>query len=130
MRATRPLWRMLLADDEPGTRNLLASILRSETYGEIVHAGDGQHALNLLRQAPGFDIAFLDIDMPGLTGIEVMRQCAPLLPQCRWVIVTANSALENVMAALNGGADGFVVKPYNMKKIQDILAKFSREDSP
>jgi two-component system chemotaxis response regulator CheY len=120
--------QILIADDEVTTRNLLASILRDDGYRRIDQARDGSHALAMLGQANvRYDVAFLDIDMPGHTGLEVMRLAKPLQAGCRFVMISGHSAADNVVAALNGGAAGFIVKPYNARKIHDILSKLERE---
>jgi CheY-like chemotaxis protein len=117
--------RILVADDDPNARNLLVSILREAGYREIVHAADGQRALALLREPAPFALAFLDIDMPGYSGLEVLELARERQPDCRWIVVSANSALDNVLAGLRAGANGFVVKPYSMNKIFDVLARCS-----
>jgi two-component system chemotaxis response regulator CheY len=114
--------RILVADDDPHARNLLISILREAGYRDIVAAADGQRALTLLGEAP-FTVAFLDIDMPGYSGLEVLAMAKPAQPDCRWVVVSGNSAVENVLASLRAGAGGFVVKPYSMNKIFDVLTR-------
>lgn len=119
---------VLIADDEGEMRNLLASILRSCGYSAIDYASDGEQAAAMLeQQGSAVRLAFLDINMPGLTGIEVMQRVNASRPDCFHVIVSAHSALENVLAALGAGARGFVVKPYNMRKIVEVLAKYERE---
>lgn len=115
--------RILVADDDPHARNLLVSILRAGGYRDIVHAADGQRALALLSEPAPFAAAFLDIDMPGLSGLEVLALSKPRQANCRWVLVSGNSAVENVLAGLRAGAGGFVVKPYSMNKIFDVLAR-------
>jgi DNA-binding NtrC family response regulator len=115
--------RILVADDDPHARNLLGSILREAGYRDIVHAGDGQRALALLREPAPFTVAFLDIDMPGFSGLEVLEMAKPSQPACSWVLVSGNSAVENVLAGLRAGAGGFIVKPYSMKQIFDVLTR-------
>lgn len=116
---------VLIADDEPLMRQLLASILRSMGYGNISQAADGPQALEAIKD-DGVQIAFLDIDMPGFTGIEVMEVAKATRPDCFFVIVSSHSGLDNVLAALNCGARGFIVKPYNAQKIHDVLLKFGK----
>jgi DNA-binding NtrC family response regulator len=119
---------VLIADDEGEMRNLLASIVRSNGYTQIVVASDGARAMEILANPQvSIGIAFLDINMPGMSGIEVLTQAKAGRPQCAYVMVSGLSALDNVMKALNAGAFGFIVKPYNTKKIFDILAKFEKE---
>lgn len=116
---------VLIADDEPLMRQLLASILRSMGYAAISYAGDGPQALEAIKES-SIEIAFLDIDMPGFTGIEVMQIAKHTRPDCFFVIVSSHSGLDNVLAALNCGARGFIVKPYNAQKIHDVLLKFGK----
>lgn len=121
---------ILIADDEGEMRNLLASILRSCGYWAIGYASDGSQALATLEQeGSAVGIAFLDINMPGLTGIEVVLRARASRPDCFCVIVSAHSALENVLAALEAGARGFIVKPYNIRKIAEVLDKYARESA-
>ena len=116
---------VLIADDEPLMRQLLASILRSMGYANILHASDGPQAVAAIND-DGVQIAFLDIDMPGFTGIEVLEIAKSTRPDCFFVVVSSHSGLDNVLAALNGGARGFIVKPYNAQKIHDVLLKFGK----
>ena len=115
--------RILVADDDPGARALLASILRAAGFSEIVQVADGQSALAQLRETAPFALAFLDIAMPVFTGIEVLTMAKLCQPACRWVLVSGHSALDNVLAGLNAGASSFVVKPYAMVKIHDALTR-------
>ncbi len=121
---------ILIADDEPVMRQLLVSILRSDGYSDVRQVSDGQQAMTALT-APGCDvgIAFLDIHMPAFSGLEVMSMAKAALPTCFFVIVSAHSALDNVLAALGDGARGFIVKPYTAQKIHDILKKFQNGTS-
>lgn len=119
---------ILLADDDSNARALLASILKSCGYHRFEHAADGQQAFELLRrEVDQIGLAFLDIDMPGYSGIEVMQLAKSVRPGCACVIVSAHSMVDNVLAALKAGACGFVVKPYSASRIVDVLAKFERE---
>lgn len=118
---------VLIADDETPMRNLLASVLKSCGYSNIVHASDGQQATDCLRGDPALRLAFLDIDMPGFNGLEVLELARQSRPDCACVIVSGHSGIDNVIAAMNRGAAGFVVKPYTPQKIADVLAKFERE---
>ena len=119
---------VLIADDESEMRNLLASIMRGAGYTNVVVAADGAKAMETLAQ-PGTSIglAFLDINMPGMSGIEVLLEARKKRPQCAYVMVSGLSAVDNVMTSLKAGAIGFIVKPYTTKKIFDILTKFERE---
>jgi two-component system, chemotaxis family, chemotaxis protein CheY len=119
---------VLVADDESDMRTILASVLRSLEYTNLRYASDGLEALKLLEQkTTPVHVAFLDINMPGMTGIEVIKKVRMSYPECFCVIVSAHSDMNNVKSALGAGAKGFVVKPYTTKKIFDVLAKFEKE---
>lgn len=122
---------VLIADDEVEMRNLLASIVRSCGYSRIVVAADGARAMEIIEQpAANVGLAFLDINMPGMNGIEVLVEARRKRPQCAYVMVSGMSAVDNVMTSLKAGAIGFIVKPYTTKKIFDILTKFEKEVMP
>lgn len=119
---------ILIADDEPAMRSLLTSVLRSHGYRDIRLAVDGQQAVDALGRADSeIALAFIDLYMPGFGGIEVIKLAQTLRPQCYCVVVSGNSELSNVMAAIQGGARGFIVKPYTANKVSDILSKFKRD---
>lgn len=118
---------ILIADDEPAMRSLLSSVLRSHGYRDIRQVADGQQAVDALGRDSQIGLAFIDLNMPGFGGIEVIKLAQTLRPQCYCVVVSGNSELSNVMAAIKGGARGFIVKPYTANKISDILNKFKRD---
>jgi two-component system chemotaxis response regulator CheY len=121
---------ILIADDEPLMRQLLAAILRDAGYVNLQYAQNGQQALTLLSAGDcSFGIAFLDIDMPGFSGLEVMRMANAERLDCVFVIVSAHSSLGNVLAALKDGARGFIVKPYTPQQIHNIVTKYESEVS-
>ncbi len=119
---------VIIADDEPLMREVLASALRSLGYRSIAYAADGRQAAQLLEQAEyRRAIVFLDIHMPGMNGLAVLEHARHIGSGAFIVIVSADSALERVLAALAGGAKGFVIKPYTTQKILDMINKFEKE---
>lgn len=124
----REIGDILIAEDEPSMRELLATVLRGHGYRRILLAVDGQQAVDLLgRDDCRIELAFIDLNMPGFGGLEVIALARTLRPQCYCVVVSGSSELSNVMAAIQGGARGFIVKPYTANKISDILKKFNSD---
>jgi two-component system LytT family response regulator/two-component system response regulator AlgR len=122
----KPL-RVALADDEPLARTRLARLLREagcEVKAELV---DGPSVLAWLKEAPELDALFLDIQMPGATGLEVAveledcRNCPPV------VFVTAHS--EHAVRAFEAAAVDYILKPVSAERLAKCLARL-REGGP
>lgn len=106
---------LLIVDDERSIRLSLRTILGNFGF-EIVEAARGEEALALVRTEP-FDAVLLDINMPGMGGIEVcrlMRKAAPRLPI---LMLTVQGGEERKVEALDAGADDYVTKPFSMNEL-------------
>ena len=108
MNAT-PGIRVLVADDEPSIRFVLRETLEEEGC-EVVDVDDGDRALEELA-ANSFEIAFLDIRMPGLTGLELLDRLNAMGANVAVVIITAQNTFENAVEAMKRGALDYLVKP-------------------
>ncbi len=102
--------RVLVVDDHPVVRQGLIAILRWETDLEIVgEAADGEDAVRLiLEQRP--DVVLLDLRLPHLSGVEVMRQVRPRAPEVRFLVLTTYDADSYIGPALAAGAQGYLLK--------------------
>ena len=115
--------RLVLAEDQLLLRNALASLLALEGDIEVVgQAGDGATALRLLREAQP-DIALLDIDMPGLTGLEVLKACAAEQLPTQIMILTTYGRPGYVREAIDAGARGFMIKDRPVPELADALRR-------
>lgn len=106
---------VLIVDDEPSIRISLRTILTGLGFG-VVEAARGEEAVSLVRTAR-FDVVLLDINMPGLGGIEVcrqMRRIAPLLPI---VMLTVQGSEDRKVEALDAGADDYITKPFQLREL-------------
>ena len=122
------LGRILVADDEPHIRRVLAVILEKSGY-HVVQATDGTDALGYVDGPEPFDVILLDLMMPGASGIEILARVRGHQARARTpvIILTAKGQETDRQAALAGGADDFMTKPFSPKKlltrIQEILAE-------
>ena len=115
--------RLVLAEDQLLLRNALASLLALEGDIEVVGpAGDGVTALHLLREAQP-DIALLDIDMPGLTGLDVLKACAAEQLPTQIMILTTYGRPGYVREAIDAGARGFMIKDRPVPELADALRR-------
>lgn len=115
---------VLIADDTGASRELLAAILRNFAGPlDVREARHGQEALTLWHQLRP-RITLLDIDMPEIDGLSVLRQLRTIDAQAFIAIVSAGSSVDNVKQALSLGAAGFVIKPYKPRRILDLLERY------
>ena len=102
--------KVLVVDDADFMRMMLEDILTHQGH-TVLQARDGQECLDVLREE-AVDVCVLDICMPGMDGIEVLRKIKEGQPELRVVMLSALSQESNVKQALQSGADAFVVKPF------------------
>jgi DNA-binding NarL/FixJ family response regulator len=102
--------RVLVVDDHPVVRHGLSAILRYEADIEVVgEAADGAEAARLIL-ATHPDVVLLDLRLPQLSGVEVMRQTRPLSPGTRFLVLTTYDTDEYIGPALAAGAQGYLLK--------------------
>jgi DNA-binding NarL/FixJ family response regulator len=110
---------VVIADDHEVVRQGLRSLLRSEADLRVVgEASDGQEALREIEKHEP-DLALLDIAMPVMTGIEVVRQTRKVSPRTRTVILSMYADEAHVAEALRGGASGYVLKDARSSELID-----------
>jgi two-component system KDP operon response regulator KdpE len=107
--------KLLIVDDEPALRKALHTSLASSGF-DVSEARSGEEALAELPGLP-VDIVLLDINMPGITGIEVCRKIRSFSPRVGIVMVTVRDAEEDKVRSLESGADDFVTKPYRLREL-------------
>lgn len=115
--------RVLLADDQALVRGALAALLSLERDIEVVaEVGRGDEVLEAVR-AQDVEVALLDIEMPGMDGIEVAAQLRAQTPSCRSLVVTTFGRAGYVRRALDAGASGFVVKDTPAGELAEAVRK-------
>jgi DNA-binding NtrC family response regulator len=112
--------RILVADDERNIRKNLSMVLEAAGYA-VDEAGDGEEALRSCK-ANHPDIAFVDLHMPKVEGLEVLAQIRALSPKTAVVIITAYGSAASAVEAMKLGAVDFIEKPFDPKVI-GILAE-------
>lgn len=110
--------RILLVDDEEALRNALTGELTEEGY-KVETADDGDTAIAILQEKK-FEIVLLDIRMPRMSGMEVLRFIKEKTPATKVVVLTAVTDLKTAMEAKRYGAEDYVEKPYIL---DDLLFK-------
>jgi two-component system, OmpR family, KDP operon response regulator KdpE len=106
---------VLIVDDERSIRLSLKTILGNFGF-DIVEAARGEEALALVRTEP-FDAVLLDINMPGIGGIEVCRLMRKSSPRLPIVMLTVQGGEDRKVEALNAGADDYITKPFQLREL-------------
>jgi DNA-binding NtrC family response regulator len=118
MQSTR---QILIIDDEDNIRLTLKAAL--SPLGFALHeAISGEGALATLERSP-FDLVLLDLHMPGIGGIEVLRRARAKHPTIRFIIVTAHGTIESAVEAMKLGAVDFIQKPCTPHDIRELVGK-------
>lgn len=125
----QPVIRILVVDDESSIRRALRPPL-VELGFQVAEASRGEEALQQLR--PGaFDAVLLDVNMPGIGGIETLRRMRALSPRLPILMLTVRDQEEDKVAALDLGADDYVTKPFSTRElIARIRAAIRRVKAP
>ena len=111
--------RILLVDDNKGQRVTLESILKSSGF-QVMSADCGNAALNVAKDTE-FAAALLDIKMPDLTGIDVLKVLKTKNPEMSIIMMTGYSETDYAIDALNNGATAYLLKPANIEQIKMLL---------
>jgi CheY-like chemotaxis protein len=111
----------LIADDEPSLRLLVSATIASEDY-EVIEAVDGDEAWSLLRKHRP-DVALLDVQMPGKTGLDLARaiRTDPDLARMCVVLLTSKAQPSDIQAGLAAGADRYLTKPFSPLELLRVV---------
>jgi DNA-binding NarL/FixJ family response regulator len=112
--------RILIVDDHPLTRDALAALLEHHEFRVVGRAGDGEEAIAQARTLQP-DLVLLDLSMPGLDGLQALPRIRLAAPGSEVVVLTASGTEENLMAAIRGGAAGYLLKSEPAERIVEFL---------
>ncbi len=116
--------RVLVVDDEANLSDLLRMALQNEGW-DARTAANGQEALNVVREfAP--DLLVLDIMMPGIDGMEVLRRIRDAGNDVPVLFLTAKDAVEDRIAGISAGGDDYLTKPFNLEEVVVRLRAMAR----
>jgi two-component system OmpR family response regulator len=107
--------RVMVVDDEPSLAELMASVLRYEGW-EVRTAGDGLSAVRTGREFRP-DAVVLDVMLPDLGGLEVLRRLRTELPRMCVLFLTARDSVEDRIAGITAGGDDYVTKPFSLEEV-------------
>ena len=112
----------LLCDDSAVVRKMLRHILNESPVGTVFEAIDGKQAVEMYRlHRP--DIVFMDIVMPGKTGIQALSEIRAHDPSARVVMASSTGTSKNLKAAIDSGAADFIQKPFEREAVLKLIRR-------
>ena len=116
--------RVLIVDDYNTMLRILRNLLRQLEFNNVEEASNGEEALSKLKAVP-FDLVISDWNMTPMTGLDLLRsvRADANLRRMPFIMVTAESKTENVIAAKQAGVSNYIVKPFNAETLKDKIEK-------
>ncbi len=118
------LSRILVADDEESMRWVLSKALKRKGFN-VDLAVDGRQALAMIQEN-SYDLAILDIKMPGMSGLDLLDRVREMKSDLLVVIMTAEASMKNAVEAMKRGAYDYITKPFDLDVIDAIVEKVAR----
>ena len=111
--------RILVVDDDDTIRTTMKAILQDEGY-TVDLASTGKEAIQK-SQENNYNIALLDIRLPDMEGVELLKLLKDGVPRTRKIMVTGYPSLQNAISALNKNADAYLLKPVDVEKLLNTV---------
>jgi DNA-binding response OmpR family regulator len=111
--------RILIVDDDESIRNTVKIILEDEGY-TVDLAATGNEAIKMTEKT-AYNIALLDIRLPDMEGVELLKLMKDNVPRTRKIMVTGYPSMQNAITALNKNADAYLVKPVDVEKLLNTV---------
>jgi two-component system, NtrC family, response regulator AtoC len=113
--------KILVVDDDEGVRQVLSQSLQEGGYG-VTCAESGERAVAVVREST-FGLVVLDMVLPRVDGLEVLKEITALRPEIPVVMITGYASVETAIKAMKMGAVDYVVKPFRMEEVELVVAK-------
>ncbi len=122
--------RILLVDDQPSFLSGLQKALKKycDCSGEVITVESGENAINEVR-SNFYDICFLDINLPDINGLDVMRELHDISPETKLVIMTAGNLDDDKKKKIDNDADFFLPKPVDLNILRDFMERERKKDN-
>jgi DNA-binding response OmpR family regulator len=111
--------RILIVDDDETIRTTMKAILEDEGY-VVDLASTGEEAIQLTMKTT-YNIALLDVRLPDMEGVELLKLMRDNVPRTRKIMVTGYPSMQNAIAALNKNADAYLLKPLDNEKLLNLV---------
>jgi two-component system NtrC family response regulator len=117
--------KILFADDEEALQDTMSLELPRMGH-KVTVCPDGHAAIRELESSESFDCLIVDLDMPGINGLEVIRRCKEISPETEAIVLTGKEALTTAVAAMRYGACDYLTKPCRLAELRDLLSTIAQ----
>ncbi|MFZ0524477.1 MAG: response regulator transcription factor [Xanthobacteraceae bacterium] len=122
--------RTAIVEDDPASRKMIVSLLQADpNYVVVAEFAEGKAAIAALSQL-ALDIALVDIGLPDISGIEVIRNVKRVCPQCNVMVITTFGDEKTITSALEAGADGYLLKGTPLEELKRDIGALRDGGSP
>ena len=118
---------ILVVDDDAEVRKSLSSILSKEGYS-VETVENGKQATRISEKSR-FDVALIDIKLSDMEGTELLHRLKENQPHMVKIVITGFPTLENAMETVNEGADGYILKPFDVEKLLEMIRKHLKRET-
>jgi two-component system chemotaxis response regulator CheY len=109
----------MIIDDQVAARSMLKKMLKDIQINQVYESASAQDGLKLLDNAPDMvDLVICDWNMPGMTGIELLRQVRSVGSEVPFLLLTGRSDADSVIEARDAGVSGYIAKPYSRDQLE------------
>jgi two-component system, NtrC family, response regulator AtoC len=120
---SRPL--LLVVDDEPPILKVIERLAAKAGF-DVIACGSGTEAMRALMRKPA-DLAMVDLRMPDVNGLELLRQIRTTVPSCEVILMTAYAAVDSAVEAIKLGAREYLTKPFDFDRLREVLTTIREE---
>src|SRR5882672_1371945 len=122
---TQPRPLLLVVDDEQPVLRVVERLAAKVGF-DVVTCGSGSEAMRALLRKPA-DLAMLDLRMPDVNGLDLLRQIRSMVPSCEVILMTAYAAVDSAVEAIKLGAREYLTKPFDFDRLRDVLVEIRVE---
>jgi DNA-binding NtrC family response regulator len=112
---------LLVVDDDDEFRNAMARMFSLRGF-QVREAANGEAALSLAERSD-FDVAIVDMKMPGLSGVDLLRKFKTLHAECELIVLTGQGTIESAVQAMKQGVYDYLTKPFPLKELQKLIER-------
>src|SRR3989442_1691865 len=122
---TQPRPLLLVVDDEQPVLRVVERLAAKVGF-DVVTCGSGSEAMRALLRKPA-DLAMLDLRMPDVNGLDLLRQIRSTVPSCEFILMPAHAAVDSAVEAIKRGAREYLTKPFDFDRLREVLVEIREE---